>query len=819
MILFFSITLSFNNVPVLSPPKPLTPELADQAHRSGLVSASFLPPATLEGIAAVPEYKENLRHLKFLMYGGAPLPFAIGDQLRMKTRLINSYGATELGLVHQLPVDAEDYAYVRFGSLANVELRPHSDGLYEAVMIRKKGLENYQGAFMVDPHLQELGTNDLFQRHPDPAKSDHWTNVGRSDDIIVFETGEKINPVSMERLIETHPKVRSALVIGEGSFQAAMLVEPVKDVKRNEESKQLLEDIWPLVEAANVEYPAHGYVVKELVIFTEPRMPIVRTDKGSIARKATGVLYKDILDKAYAAADSAIEYDGPILDLPTSTEKLYCQLRDLVRHSTAIDVQGEDDDFYGLGMDSLRTLQLSRGLKAALRNSEAPIERITPSLVYSNPTLRQLRESISSFARDAPNDTAKTERLLEMEAILSRYSSKLPDKASRPPPSKIVILTGSTGSLGSYLLSSLYADQSITHIWCLNRSPDALARQTATNASRGLSSTFESSRVTFQKCDFSQPLLGLSQSIYDEILGKVTHIIHNAWTVDFNLSLASLAQTNISGTCSLINLAADSANHAQMFFVSSIGTVMNWTKSGQEGPVPEEIIDNMAVAQPIGYAESKYIAERLLGNAHDKSGVGTCCLRVGQIAGPIGTSKGVWNRSEWLPALVATSRELGMLPTSLGAFNHVDWIPVNVLADVIVELANHGAQGKENAVYNLVNPSATTWDELYPIVQRCLEESRRAEVKAVEYSEWLKAVRKSVVATRTKEDFQRNPAVKLMDFFDSIELSTDKGLEQKAVRLSTKKVEQNSAILRSCGPVTPEWMQLWMRQWGYHVAN
>ena len=76
------------------------------------------------------------------------------------------------------------------------------------------------------------------------------------DDVIVFETGEKMNPSSMEGLIGSHQKVKSAIVIGEGRFQSALLIEPVNDVETFEERASLLESVWPIIEDANRDCPA-----------------------------------------------------------------------------------------------------------------------------------------------------------------------------------------------------------------------------------------------------------------------------------------------------------------------------------------------------------------------------------------------------------------------------------------------------------------------------------------------------------------------------------------------------------------------------------
>lgn len=87
-------------------------------------------------------------------------------------------------------------------------------------------------------------------------------------------------------------------------------------------------------------------------------------------------------------------------------------------------------------------------------------------------------------------------------------------------------------------------------------------------------------------------------------------IIHNAWKVDFNLSLSSF-EPHIRGTRHLIDLALSGPNPSSTRFVftSSISSVQGWDRS--EGPVPEGVLQDASVAVGIGYGESKYIAERV----------------------------------------------------------------------------------------------------------------------------------------------------------------------------------------------------------------
>ena len=69
----------------------------------------------------------------------------------------------------------------------------------------------------------------------------------------------------------------------------------------------------------------------------------------------------------------------------------------------------------------------------------------------------------------------------------------------------------------------------------------------------------------------------------------------------------------------------------------------------------------MAVGQ--GYSESKWIAEQLVKLASERTAVHTTVVRIGQIAG--GPS-GVWNASEWLPAMISASAVLKSLPGGQG---------------------------------------------------------------------------------------------------------------------------------------------------------
>lgn len=265
--------------------------------------------------------------------------------------------------------------------------------------------------------------------------------------------------------------------------------------------------------------------------------------------------------------------------------------------------------------------------------------------------------------------------------------------------------------------------------------------------------------------DFSRPYFGLSsQEVYARLLDGVTHIIHCAWKVDFNQSIDSFGN-HIDMTKQMIDFSIHSNFGARILFVPSIGAVSNWQEAtGQTGPVPEEMYDDYRIPQAIGYAQSKFIAERMLDIAAKRAGVSAVVCRVGQIAGPT-TAAGTWPRGEWLPSLIASSKYLGKLPSNLGRGERVDWVPVDILGQIIVELAvaSHDRRQAGATVFHLVNPKETNWNALVTSVQKSLSVGRNIELVRLE--EWIQTLEASASSV---EDLGLNPAVKIIDYFRSL---------------------------------------------------
>ena len=222
----------------------------------------------------------------------------------------------------------------------------------------------------------------------------------------------------------------------------------------------------------------------------------------------------------------------------------------------------------------------------------------------------------------------------------------------------------------------------------------------------------------------------------------------------------------------------------------------------------------------MGYGESKYISERMLDYASQKLHISTGAARVGQIAGTAENPRG-WNRSEWFPSLVLSSRFLRALPETLGlGDDEIDWVPIDQLVEILVELAlGFNPDGEGTKIFHPIHPLPTSWQTLLPTVKQNLERVVEVglDVRIVSFREWCKLLRASsehVIGDSGSDDgdeaLRRNPGVKLLDFYES--LLTEDG-SRKAIRLDTKETLKLSESLRGLRPIMKSSLNGWVKGW------
>ncbi|CAG8197552.1 unnamed protein product [Penicillium salamii] len=788
---------------LLCPDRPLSTELLAQIMDEKSPETAVSPPYVLEEISSTDAGMETLKKFHGIVFGGAPLAPSAGDRISEFVHLEAVLGTSECGVFGTLKhVDKADWKYLEWNPNHGVEMRDIGNNLHELVVPRGASRDSHC-IFHSFPGFEEYRTGDIFSQHP--RKSGSWLYSGRLDDVIVLSNGEKFNPISMENIISSHPLISRAVVIGQGRFQAGVLVEPDWN-ESSDENEWLIDEIWPVIQKANEIAPGHAQLMKGRIGFASRNKPFKLTPKGTIRRPLVLQDYAEEIEALYTRKS-----DEGITQIPADASNLEIMdnISGFIKEILSITSVPEDADIFALGVDSLQTLRLSQMLQASLRSTYPEIVETAFSnqQLYARPTLGSLAEYVSSLIHGGistpaavitETDADRESRLAEM---VSKYSNDLNE-------SHVVILTGSTGSLGAYLLYELLQDPTVSKIYCLNRGADAASRQLKSMQDKGLTTLSQfPRRVEFLEAQFGSERLGLESAKYEALLLEVDTILHNAWNVNFNHRVEAFEETHIQGVRRIIDFSIASERMAHIHFVSSIATIEGY--SHDKGPsIPEIVFTDPTVVLRQGYGESKHVSERICAAASAKRGVPTSIHRVGQIGGPT-TREGMWNKQEWLPSLIATSKTIKKIPSSLGS-GTVQWVPVDqfrqdITAKVITDIVRSRRatqDGERCAAFHIVNPETANWQSLLPAVIEYFD------AEPVPLTQWIKTLESLINPTET--DLQDKPALKILDFFRTIAMGDESGPWTE-----TTKAQEASNTLRRLEAVDASLMKNWMEQWDF----
>ncbi|KAM0341657.1 hypothetical protein ACHAPU_009903 [Fusarium lateritium] len=790
--------------------KPLGIDTALQCLEHSGSDAAIFPPSVIEGLAASEQGIEALAKLQLVVFGGGNLSPVAGEALVRRGGTLNNLIASTEHFPYAIytPTDPELWQYFIFNSEdMRIKWRRIEKDRYELVIQRKDLADpGDQPCFYTFPNLSEWPSKDIYEPHP--TLKDHWRYIGRADDIIVFSNGEKLNPVSIEASINGHALVNGAIVVGQGKFQAALILEPTEEAwpKNNDEIAAFISDVWPLVEKANSETVAHGRITRNVVTIADPAKPFLRAGKGTVQRANTVEIYADFIESLYEKAGTTnLENTSIVLDL-SDEHALTRSIILLFETELDVEILEPDTDFFSAGVDSLKVMTAANLLRTTLQKAGVDTTTIEPRLVYRHPTAKELAVYILSIGRGADHQDEDIKQMVETERLVAKYIDNIPDpKDDKQEPlnnNQTIIVTGTTGSLGANMLDRLCKLPSITKVIALNRDEDGgMSRQRSINESRGL--VQDLSKVVFLHANLSLPSLGLDQEKYCLLLASVDRIIHNAWPVNFNIGVTSF-ESSIRGVRNLVEFSAAASKHVPIIFISSIGTVSGWSSSDN---VPEKALNEMSLPR-MGYGRSKLAASLILDAAAEKINIHTASVRLGQIAGPRG-EKGMWNRQEFIPSLIASSVYLGILPDHLGTQQEVAWTPVEDVAGLILDVAGITTQKPVSDIsgyFHGVNPTVVNWPDLAIAVKDFYGDRMRI----VSLEEWVEKLKASEKEADMSVD--TNPAVKLLDTYRELLEAKKRG---QITKFSMERTKSHSPTISEAGPITPELMRNWCRQWEF----
>lgn len=351
-------------------------------------------------------------------------------------------------------------------------------------------------------------------------------------------------------------------------------------------------------------------------------------------------------------------------------------------------------------------------------------------------------------------------------------------------------MTGATGSLGAHAVAILVTQPTTKRVFCLVRAKDtedANARVRQSLRERRLLDNLSEaalSKIVAYPSDFADENLGLGSARYEAISEDITHLIHLAWSVNFNKSIESFEADCIRGVRNLMTLCLRSnrPQPAAFNFCSSVSA----TARTPGGIVPEALPESLEYAQEMGYAQSKLVAENLCDRAAKQTTMKCRVLRVGQIIGD--TCHGVWNETEAIPLIFQSAKSTGALPA---LDENPAWLPVDVVANACTEITLSNAH---SGVMNIVNHNSFHWtNELLPLLSKA-----GLPFEAVNQREWIRRLRAS------NPDPSQNPSVKLVDFFAN---KYDNDNARGSLKFATDAAQRHSPSLANAGVIDIDIMQ------------
>jgi dTDP-4-dehydrorhamnose reductase len=285
----------------------------------------------------------------------------------------------------------------------------------------------------------------------------------------------------------------------------------------------------------------------------------------------------------------------------------------------------KDTDLFAFGVDSLTATRVRNEIVKGLELGDI---KLGQNVVYEHPSISHLARYLLEAQAGGMGLWVEADHQLMLDMV-DKYASQLngiETGTQTRGDGAVVILTGATGSLGAHILDQLTRRSEVSKVICLSRASshtDSLRRirESLELRQRNLSA-LSLSKIHSLAADVNLSNLGLSSDELSTLSETTTHIIHNAWPVNFNLSLQSF-EPHIQGVIHLLALAM--ASNAKFYFSSSVGT----RQGRADGIVKEDFPDSPVTAGGMGYGRSKWVVEKVMESVKGDVGV----LRIGQLVG------------------------------------------------------------------------------------------------------------------------------------------------------------------------------------------
>eukprot|EP00239_Pterosperma_sp_CCMP1384_P002827 CAMPEP_0197846980 /NCGR_PEP_ID=MMETSP1438-20131217/4824_1 /TAXON_ID=1461541 /ORGANISM="Pterosperma sp., Strain CCMP1384" /LENGTH=1272 /DNA_ID=CAMNT_0043458773 /DNA_START=375 /DNA_END=4190 /DNA_ORIENTATION=+ len=493
----------------------------------------------------------------------------------------------------------------------------------------------------------------------------------------------------------------------------------------------------------------------------------------------------------------------------------------------------DDDDFMLMGGHSLAAARL------CARVQEVLSLRIPVSSVFENSTPGALGHALVNITLLAENKESAgytghaggiqdVVAVMRKDAVLDSEMQELVTKGFMSPgtPTTLesatcIMITGATGFLGSFLLKELLTGDKYkgASLVCLVRGADGAKRLMGASAwedcpsQQLLSHAMETGRVTVIRGDVGQDgmRMGVDDAeAWDHLVSNVDLVLHCAAHVNLSLPYQALHPGNVRGTLNIIRFAAHT--RASLLYISS-NAVFPWRvastgarAAGEHSNCSPDLAgwkENTDLsALPLeelltGYAQTKWVAEKLVWEAH-KLGLPLTVFRLGNQCADC--ASGIYNPSDADMLIQAACLRLGSVPVVDGW--RIEGTPVDFTA------ASIGAIGSEQCyigqAFHIINPVPVSAQDILTTLQ---ESGGYKPLQKVPLRQWMQDLQAwtSTTGAAVKVGEDSSAAQQAMLSVEAMLMAA----EDSDADVATDRVPHVTAASSTSLSLASKWQMLW----------
>ena len=465
-------------------------------------------------------------------------------------------------------------------------------------------------------------------------------------------------------------------------------------------------------------------VPPDLRMFLKERVPEYMVPSTMVVLETIPLTPNGKLDRRALPAPHSTRslQEQPLEPAQTPTEQ---ELVPIWQEVLGVTPLGVLDNFFDVGGHSLLATRLIARIHDALQ-IEVPLP-----ILFQKPTIRDMAQAIDLLRTQG---VAAIEQLypsfdlaaeVHLDPLITRHAG-LPQQGVR---AQRLLLTGSTGFLGAFLLEGLLR-QTNAVVFCLVRASDLeLARQRVEDnlAHYGLWQQEWRERIIPVLGDLALPRLGLTQAAFAELAERVQVIYHNGAQVDFLRPYSALKATNVLGTQEVLRLASERCikpvHHVSSTYVFSRAEYAPETVLNEQDP-PKH-----TTHYTLGYTQSKWVGEQLMLEA-GRRGLPVSIYRIGRVGGHSQT--GACQLNDLLWKFIQVSVQVQAAPA---LDLTVELSPVDYISNALIYLSRQPEQ--QGKIFHLFNPQEVRASDLVQWMK-----PYGYDLPLLPYAQWCEQVRR-----------------------------------------------------------------------------